>query len=183
MFDILLTKFEKADEINPGLMEWIKSDSNHVLATESRKTSFYCKTSEKCPVEELDILFDWMRPNLVLCANKIAEGSRSAYFDSPDWHRNFDIADYWGMWYDEGAWAMDHNHWPYAMSFAYYVNCPERCSPIVIEEEEYEVESGQLIIFPGHLTHRVDPCPVDNRVMVAGNIAYTGGLGKGLVEW
>lgn len=183
MFEILSTQFEKSDEINPGIMEWIKSDSHITLSTKAFRTSFYCTTSEGCPIEELDILFDWIRSNVVFCANKLAEGSRSAYFDSPDWHRNFDIADYWGMWYDEGASAMEHNHWPYAMSFAYYVNCPEGSSPIIIEGSEVQVESGQLIIFAGHFSHKVEPCPVDNRFMIAGNIAYTGGLGASLVKW
>ena len=183
MFAILSTQFEKADQINPGLMEWIKSDSYITLPTGTSRTPFYCTRLEESPVEELDILFDWIRSNLVSCANKLAQGSNSAYFGSPDWHRNFDIADCWGMWYNKGASAMEHNHWPYAMSFAYYVNCPEGSSPIIIDGNEIQVESGQLVIFAGHLIHKVEPCPVDNRFMVAGNIAYLGSLGAGVVQW
>ena len=182
MFEILSGQFEKADQINPGLMEWIKSDSHYTLSTEASRTPFYCTQLEECPVEELNILFDFISDNIVSCANIMAKGTASAYYDSPDWHRNFSIADYWGMWYNKGSSAIGHNHWPYAISFAYYVNCPEGSSPIIIDGNEIQVESGKLILFPGHTVHEVKTCPVDNRFMVAGNIAYLGGLGAGVVQ-
>ena len=126
------------------------------------------------PCEELKTLLDWIDSEKLECAEDIAQATNSAYYSSPPQCKNFYIADYWGMWYNKNAHARYHNHYPYAMSFAYYVNCPEGSSPLVLEGNELQVTEGRLIVFAGHMNHQVDPCPVDNRFMIAGNIAYTG---------
>lgn len=163
-----------AEEINPGLMEWIKRDATAIIDDgEARRTGMRPYQME-IPCEELKTLLDWIDSEKLECAEDIAQATNSAYYSSPPQCKNFYIADYWGMWYNKNAHARYHNHYPYAMSFAYYVNCPEGSSPLVLEGNELQVTEGRLIVFAGHMNHQVDPCPVDNRFMIAGNIAYTG---------
>ena len=174
LYEPVILECPNWEEINPGLMEWIKEYSQEIIVDgQARRTAFISTlTPVKC--KELSILFDWIDSESVYCADLIAQGTGTAYHDSPPQYKNFKVADYWGMWYDEGAYATYHNHYPYAMSFAYYINCPEGSSPLVLEGNEIQVTEGRLVVFAGHMSHQVDPCPVNNRFMIAGNIAFTG---------
>ncbi len=163
-----------AEQINPGLIEWIKKDiTTMTFDGEALRTDFL-STRNELPCNELQSLFDWIDTKTVECADSIAQYTRTAYIDSPSEDKKFSIADYWGMCYNKGSHAVLHNHWPYAMSFAYYINCPEGSSPLVLEGNEIQVTEGRLVVFASHMDHKVDPCPVDNRFMIAGDISYAG---------
>ena len=174
MYEPVILECPFAEEINPGLMEWIKRDATAIIDDgEARRTAMRPLQID-IPIKELETLFDWIGSEALECAELIARGTNTAYYSSPPQGKNFYVADYWGMWYNKDAFAVNHNHYPYAMSFAYYVNCPEGSSPLVLEGNEIQVTEGRLVVFAGHMNHQVDPCPVDNRFMIAGNIAYTG---------
>ena len=165
-----------AEDINPKLMEWIKSNVIPQPSNDALMTSFE-PTKIGLPIKELKVLFDWINSVSVESSEMLARGTGTAYHSAPPEYKNFEVADYWGMWYNEGDFAEEHNHFPYSMSFAYYVNCPEGSSPLVLEGNEIQVTEGRLIMFAGHQNHKVDPCPVNNRFMIAGNIAYLGFVG------
>ena len=90
---------------------------------------------------------------------------------------NFDISRFkishcWSVFYNKGDCVELHNHFPYALSFAYYVNMPEGSSPIMIDGEVIYPEEGQVVFFPGSSFHSVPPSKVSGRCMIAGNIMY-----------
>ena len=69
-----------------------------------------------------------------------------------------------------------HNHFPYSLSFGYYLCTPDGSSPLIIEGKEIQVTEGRLIIFGGHQSHEVPDSDISGRCMIAGNIAYTGAI-------
>ena len=174
LYEPVILECPNWEEINPGLMEWIKEYYYEITINGQARRTEFISTTTPVDCKELSILIDWIDSESLYCADLIAQGTGTAYYDSPSQYRNFKVADYWGMWYNEGAYATYHNHYPYAMSFAYYINCPEGSSPLVLEGNEIQVTEGRLVVFAGHMSHQVEPCPVDNRFMIAGNIAFTG---------
>ena len=100
--------------------------------------------------------------------------TNSAYNESPDSSKKFTVADYWGMYYDQGGGAVLHNHWPYPLSFGYYLRTPEGSSPLIIDDKSIQVVEGRLIIFAGHQSHEVPESEIRGRSMIAGNISYRG---------
>ena len=67
-------------------------------------------------------------------------------------------------------------HFPYSISFGYYLCTPDGSSPLIIEGKEIQVTEGRLIIFGGHQSHEVPDSDISGRCMIAGNIAYTGAI-------
>ena len=85
---------------------------------------------------------------------------------------NFRITQCWGNRFNEGQGEMKHNHFPYTMSFSYYVNLPEGSSPIIINDEPIDIEEGQVLLFSANQMHYVPNSDVDNRYAIIGNILY-----------
>ena len=155
-------------------MEWIKRDATAIIDDgEARRTGMRPYQME-IPCEELKTLLDWIDSEKLECAEDIAQATNSAYYTVLHNVKTFILQTIGECGIIKMPHARYHNHYPYAMSFAYYVNCPEGSSPLVLEGNELQVTEGRLIVFAGHMNHQVDPCPVDNRFMIAGNIAYTG---------
>ena len=85
----------------------------------------------------------------------------------------FECHESWGVHYKETNNASPHSHWLYQYAFGYYVKVPEY-APIVFPNANYEhnPKPGDLIVFPGHITHEVKPVN-DERIMIAGNLRNT----------
>ena len=65
-----------------------------------------------------------------------------------------------------------HNHFPYALSFCYYVNLPSGSSPLVLNNEIINLKEGQVIFFLSSSYHSVPPTSVNGRCVIVGNIMY-----------
>ena len=85
----------------------------------------------------------------------------------------FECHEMWGVHYKEKTNAKPHRHWLYQYAFGYYIKVPEY-APIVFPTAncEYNPKPGDLIVFPGHITHEVKPVDGE-RIMVAGNLRNT----------
>ena len=90
----------------------------------------------------------------------------------------FEIAECWGIHYNRNESVMEHNHFPYTLSFLYYVRTPEGAGPIIIENKTYEVKEGQCIFFLGSQWHSVVQNDCDGRCAIVGNILYKEQKGK-----
>jgi len=160
------------DKIADPLLKWIYDNANIRVNGEALKTKFY--TGKDRDIPEHTILIDWIESVLVEAVHEMSRWTNSAYNESPDSSKKFKVADYWGMYYDEGGGAVLHNHWPYPISFGYYLKAPEGSSPLVIDKQSIQVTEGRLIIFGGHQSHEVPDSEVGGRCMIAGNVVYLG---------
>ena len=85
---------------------------------------------------------------------------------------NFRITQCWGNRFNKGQGVMEHNHFPYTMSFSYYVNLPEGSAPIIINDEPVDIDEGMMLFFPSPYTHSVPNSDIDDRTAIIGNILY-----------
>ena len=146
--------------------------TNHLTLKHLRKTKFY--SGNERDTGDHHILFDWIESIIVEAVESMSRWTNSAYNESPDSSKKFTVADYWGMYYDQGGGAVLHNHWPYPLSFGYYLRTPEGSSPLIIDDKSIQVVEGRLIIFAGHQSHEVPESEIRGRSMIAGNISYRG---------
>ena len=160
-------------QIEEILFNWIDSNAKTRVNGGARKTKFY--TGSDRPLKAHDILFDWIESVMIDAVEQFSKYTNSAYNESPEDTKKFKLADWWGMMYDEGGGTVLHNHFPYSISFGYYISAPEGSSPLVIEDQEIQVTEGRLILFGGHQSHEVPESKVPGRCMIAGNISYRGG--------
>lgn len=87
-----------------------------------------------------------------------------------------DIRDMWGLIYNKGDFAEEHEHYIANLySFIYYVKASKKSSPLVFTDtfpfhKKIKPENGMLIIFPSYMRHKV---PIqkyeDERIVIAGN--------------
>jgi len=159
-------------QIEEILFNWIDSNAKTRVNGGARKTKFY--TGNDRPLKAHDLLFDWIESVMVDAVEQFSKYTNSAYNESPEDTKKFKLADWWGMMYDEGGGTVLHNHFPYSISFGYYISAPEGSSPLVIEDQEIQVTEGRLILFGGHQSHEVPESKVPGRCMIAGNISYRG---------
>ena len=85
----------------------------------------------------------------------------------------FKINECWGVLYNKGEGVIPHNHFPYAMSYCYFVNTPKGSTPLIIGEEEIQPVAGKIVFFLSHQYHEVLPTEADGRCVITGNILYT----------
>ena len=132
--------------------------------------------------EEINILFTWV---LSLIPDIVGQYRTMSRTLSPkiDDISSYSIVDYWGMHYSKGQSAIGHNHFPYTFSLAYYISTPEGCSALTMDDQSYDVQEGDLIIWPSELYHCVRPSDVDGRVMISANISYLPKLDKPQKVW
>jgi len=159
-------------QIEGILLNWVDSNADTRVNGGARKTKFY--TGDDRSLKAHNILFDWIESVLVDAVEEFSRYTNSAYNESPEETKKFKIADYWGMMYDEGGGTVLHNHFPYSLSFGYYISAPEGSSPLIVEKQEIQVIEGRLILFGGHQSHEVPDSEVSGRCMIAGNISYKG---------
>ena len=89
---------------------------------------------------------------------------------------DYEVADCWGATYTYNDYTKKHDHWPHVWSFVYYVECCEKCSPLLFHDGHEGThyiypKTGKMVLFPSILVHSVPKhtCSHD-RIMVAGNI-------------
>ena len=158
-----------ASEIKKDILSWAHGQECAVVSGGAQKTRNY----DIPQTHGLKKLFTWMQGNLTEISNSLSWDSGSLYnLPEQNGKRNFKIDQHWLLSYPLGSWVEPHNHFPHALSFGYYVNVPEKSSPIVIDYHKVEVKEGQLVVFMSYKTHWVPPTPVPNRILIAGDIVY-----------
>ena len=84
----------------------------------------------------------------------------------------FTLYECWFVYYRKDTELVPHDHFPYPITFVYYINCPEGSAPLILNGEEHTMKEGQLIFFNGHDEHAVPTSEVDGRAVMTGCIAY-----------
>ena len=156
------------------LINWVTENAKTRVNGGALKTKFY--NGNERDLRAHGLLFDWIVLTIKDAVDQFSRFTNSAYNESAEETKVFKIADYWGMMYDVGGVTVLHNHFPYSLSFGYYLCTPDGSSPLIIEGKEIQVTEGRLIIFGGHQSHEVPDSDISGRCMIAGNIAYTGAI-------
>ena len=69
---------------------------------------------------------------------------------------SFKIMNEWIMQYEEGDYAVPHEHFPHTLSIIYYADCDDNAAPVIFENDlSIQPEVGKLIIFPSNISHQV----------------------------
>ena len=157
-----------SEQLGDPLIKWISDKADIRVQGGALKTRFYTGSERELP--EHHILFDWIESIIVEAVKDFSKWTNSAYHSSPESSKKFRVADYWGMYYDQGGGTVLHNHFPYPISFGYYLQAPEGSSPLIVEDHSIQVIEGRLIIFGGHQSHEVPDSEVSGRCMIAGNV-------------
>ncbi|MBC8411131.1 MAG: hypothetical protein H8E12_20800 [Rhodobacteraceae bacterium] len=107
---------------------------------------------------------------------KLTQIVLSAAIDSM--HPNFNnpvMSDVWGSKYVSGEEAVQHHHYPAALSFCYYITGDDDHPAIHFPgfDRRYDIFPGMLILFPGWAQHFVPVQKFKNpRYIVAGNMHH-----------
>ena len=168
----IISEFPQALELNPILYDRVCENiyEEKERAKESlfgRRTNFNLHEQN---IKEVDILLAWIKDVLPEISTKFAseEHEESYGFDI----NAFEIVGCWGAHYNRGEGLVRHSHFPYAISFVYYVKTPKGFSPIIIEDENIGLKEGECVFFLAHRYHSVQPNNCDGRCVIAGNILY-----------
>jgi len=86
---------------------------------------------------------------------------------------SFTLKDCWGIIYDKDCCVIEHNHFPYALTFSYCVTSPRDTSPIIVNEKPYYLQVGECFFFPSLYLHEVKPSQKEGRVVIVGNMYWT----------
>ena len=136
-------------------------------------------------IREVDILLRWIGSLVPLVAHYYSSPNPSRYdyedylplSDNGGGKYNFNINAFklvhcWSVFYNKGDCVEPHNHFPYSLSFCYYIDTPDGSSSLIVDNEEINVQQGQIIFFSGNAFHSVPVSNVDGRCGIAGNIMY-----------
>ena len=122
-------------------------------------------------IKEVDFIIDWIKNLTPKMAFNFSQGGDDSG-GSINFNENaFKIQELWGMIYNKGEGVVKHNHFPWCMSFCYFVNAPKNCVPFILEGKRIKPIEGRLIVFPSFLYHWAPPSKCDGRCLIAGNIA------------
>ena len=133
----------------------------------ARRTDF---NLHKKNFKEVDILLAWIKEILPEVSTKFASENAEEIYHFNQQH--FKLVGCWGAHYNRGEGLQKHNHFPYTISFVYYVRTPKGFSPLIIEDENIDVKEGQCVFFLAHQYHSVQPNNCDGRCVIAGNFLY-----------
>jgi len=120
-------------------------------------------------IKDVDLLTTWIKNILPEVLTQFIEGGEKCNF-SP---YNFKITHCWGLIYNKGHKLMNHNHFPFTLSFVYGVRMPRGSAPLIVGNEKINLKEGQCIFFPANTNHRVPYNHSEGRCVVGGNILYT----------
>ena len=169
---VLVVDFPKVSDLNSILYDRVCENifSRDKRAEESlfgRQTNW---NFHRQNIKEVDILITWIKKVLPEISTRFAsEELNDGYgFDI----NAFEIAECWGAHYNRGESLVKHNHFPYIISFVYYVRTPKGFSTIKIQDDDIDVKEGQCVFFLAHQYHSVQPNNCDDRCIIAGNILY-----------
>ena len=160
-------------EINPELQRLIKVNANNKVLGDANRTDFSFGMEIRDKSSELDYLLSWIESAIPQMAHIFACGKVKDYCADEIGYNaaGFKIREVWGVDYAKDQGVYFHNHFPYCMSFVYYVNVPEGSSPLVFPTSGYKLypESGKMVIFESRLRHAIPPNGGSGRSIIVGN--------------
>ena len=171
----IVYRYPKYKDINYSLKKLIVDNATIVVQGGGRRTE--TKSYDCTDPDEINVLFTWIINLIPDIIDHFSFGGKSLSPNIKDIN-SYKIVDYWGVHYSKGEGAVAHNHFPYTFSFAYYISTPDGCSSLDMEEESFDVQEGELIVWLSNIFHKVRPSDVDGRVMISGNISYLPTLDK-----
>tara|TARA_B100000131_G_C17898885_1_gene525541 strand:+ start:164 stop:748 length:585 start_codon:yes stop_codon:yes gene_type:complete len=157
------------------LYKYVTSNCEHEVPMKGRRTETICNdygNEWDTGLEELDNLLVWIENQAVFAVNLMSHCTESMYCNEKTRPDSFKIVETWGMYYPKGSGTLKHSHFPFPISFAYYINAPKGSSPFTLEGEDIPVRAGKILYFKGDAMHEVKPSGVDGRCMLTGNIVY-----------
>ena len=121
-------------------------------------------------IDDIDKILAYVMKCIPNTAYKLGEGNNQG-------NRNynldeFKIAECWGILYDKGQHVIKHNHFPYCLSFVYFIKSPRGSSPLIIEGKRIKAEEGKIVIFHANQTHWINSSRTNGRCCLVGNIRY-----------
>ena len=154
--------------LNPRLYDIVLENVDHSVKGEGDITLMDLHTRG---IKDVDILITWIRNIIPDVACKFAENdeNKGGLGFSVN---SFKINECWGIHYNKGQKVINHNHFPYALSFCYCVSAPPKSSPLILEGERITPVPGRIIFFLSHQSHGTLPSKVDGRCMIVGNVLY-----------
>ena len=180
---IIDSKFSKEQNLllyNRVCENKMLSDKEHLKnnSHEKSESSIFGRRTDtnfhKQQINEVDELISWIETSLIEASKNFSLNSitkqPSNQFDPND----FEIRQCWGATYKGHEWLMEHNHFPWTLSFVYYVSMPKGASGLMMGDDEIEMYEGDCIFFLGSQYHGVRPSHTmnDTRCVIAGNILY-----------
>ena len=178
---VVITEFPKASELNQSLYARVTEQLQYNVQPNAevfngiggRGTQFNLHEQK---IAEIDELISWIQHILPEVNKRFAtkETIIEAMADEGFGYNlnSFEIAECWGIHYNKTESVLEHNHFPYAISFIYYVRTPEGAAPITIENETYNVKEGQCVFFLATNYHSVGANNCNERCAIVGNILY-----------
>ena len=174
MMSIVLSEFSRAAELNPILYDRVYEN---ILNNEEglrycdglggRRTDW---NLHKQKIEEVDVIVSWVKSILPNVSKRFATKTEQPTYG---YDLNlFEIAECWGVHYNQGESLIEHNHFPYSLTFVYYVRTPKGTAPIIMEDEIFEVKEGQCVFFLASQYHSVGLNNCDGRCAIIGNVSY-----------
>ena len=173
MICVVVKEFPKAAELNSVLYDRVCGNFQDTVRTSydmgGHRTGF---NLHKQNFKEIDELTSWIKYILPDVSKKFAAKTEEDEFGFNFDVNSFEIASCWGIHFSGRESLIEHNHFPYSLSFVYYVRTPVGSAPIIIEGEPHNVKEGQCIFFLASQYHSVDPNGCNGRCAIVGNILY-----------
>ena len=155
-----------ASRVKSKLYQEIENNLDHAVMGGGYITPM---SLHKKGIREVDIIVQWINNLVPQMAYKFTQGG-----DDSDkgvgFSNSFEIEELWGIIYNKGEGVVKHNHFPWCMSFCYFVNVPKNCVPFILEGKRIKPIEGRMIVFPSFLYHWAPPSKCDGRCVIAGNI-------------
>tara|TARA_B100000287_G_C20230765_1_gene621995 strand:+ start:38 stop:571 length:534 start_codon:yes stop_codon:yes gene_type:complete len=93
--------------------------------------------------------------------------------DSSDGN-GLEVQNLWGNVYNKGDYAIPHDHFPYAFSFAYFLKSKWYYPSLIFSDSGKRIrpKEGRFVIFPAYLIHHVPKHRFkDTRITLSGNVS------------
>ena len=120
-------------------------------------------------LEDINIILTWVKTCLQNSISHLSVGDENKiYFKANE----LKIDQCWGIMYNKGNKVIKHNHFPYALSFVYFVKTPKGSSPLIIEGKRIKAEEGKLVMFHANQVHWCNNSNANGRCCLVGNIRY-----------
>ena len=120
-------------------------------------------------LQDIDRILIWLRRCLNSAANQLSVGDDQNLLYKLS---ELKIEQCWGIMYNKGNKVIKHNHFPYALSFVYFVKTPKGSSPLIIEGKRIKAEEGKLVMFHANQVHWCNNSNANGRCCLVGNIRY-----------
>ena len=171
--NVVIRDFPRATELKSALYDRVCGNFQDTVRTSydmgAHRTGL---NFHKQNFKEIDELTSWVEYILPDVSKKFSAKTKEEEFGFNFDVNSFEIASCWGIHFSGRESLIEHNHFPYTLSFVYYVKTPKGFSPLLIEEESIDVKEGQCIFFLAHQFHSVPANNCDGRCIIAGNVFY-----------